>query len=381
MNYRKRLIEFILLLVLATSLAQTSPAAGLDILVAPTLDNQLDSWLKVEPQYGPTIHMVETIYPGQTFSLRALFRGFALSPESKAHLSYDVAFIGPDGKPAPDHEEGMIAYVGPVGGENHIIINQHFLRVFFDETYPLGTYKIVVTARDHIAQSAATARGEITLAPFEQVGRFASFDFFSFWIRHYFRYPDVAKAIFGMLQFAQTEPEWIEQNPRFASFAGKLLEQNSWLWPHLERLFRDTPDRQDQLVVLTALHPDPPRGMISQFNTEQQILYKRLHQAAVTTADREIDRLWGEFYATGQIAPLKGIVRLLTPFAQPSAKDAEEPVNAAYDSLLEQGKEIALVAKYISYLLNHGDLTAEIKVELGRAFEEIEEALAEKQQQ
>ncbi|NIQ08956.1 MAG: hypothetical protein GWO23_04530, partial [Gammaproteobacteria bacterium] len=119
-----------------------------DIFIVPTVDDKLDSWLKTTPYMQPTIYMVENIYPNQPFALRLLFKGFSLSKSKNAFITYDVQIFDPQGKPTEDKGENLLAYNGPVKSNNYIVINQQFLRIYFDETYPPGDYEILVTATD-----------------------------------------------------------------------------------------------------------------------------------------------------------------------------------------------------------------------------------------
>ncbi len=378
-------------LLLAVSLLLAAPAAAqtkqdaFDLYIAPTLDERLDSWLKMPPELQPTIHLVENIYPGQPFSLRLLFRNYALSPLNNAHITYDVQFFGPDGEPTADRGEDLLGFQGSVKGSHYIIINQQLLRVFFDDSYPFGEYRIVVTATDHQAKRTAVKSGTISFLPFERRGNFVSFDFFTFWMRNYFRQPDVGKALFGLLQYFEKDLDWMQQNTALLAFADRLLEDNPWIWDHLARHYNATPEDRDGIIALMAINRYRIPALTDTFDEEQAAW----HAAAATmappettttaTAPRQLDSLWGDFYATGHIAPVERIVRLLRPFAPDVATDstAETVDRKAYRTLVENGREVPVVASYCSYLLEHGEVSPQNMAQLRLALEVIKKSLEE----
>jgi len=382
-------------LLLTSLLTIFHPGAGraeetFDLFLAPTIDERLDSWLKMPPQLQPTIHLVERIYPDQPFALRVLFRGYALSPAKNAHLTYDVQVFGPDGQPTTDRGSNLLGYNGSIKGDNYIIINQQLLRIYFDRTYPFGDYALQVTATDHVTNKVASKSAKVTFAPFTREGRFASLDFFSFWLRNHFRQPDLAKATFGVLQFMEKDANWLQENIRILSFMNRLLDDNPWLWDHLAEIYRNEPESRDSIITLMALnrHQDPE--LSAGFNAAQKQWFAKCDKFPLPADEDKIstsaalDAQWGVFYATGYLAPVEKIVRLLKPFAlsgqppEPTPSDSLE--QAAFWSLVDHGNDAPLVASYCAYLLDHGNLAPENKAQLHVILELIEKSREEQQQ-
>lgn len=392
LQYVPRYFPVILLLFLTsvTSLA-SSPAnqeRSFDLFIVPTVDEQLDSWLKVPPQLNPTIHMVETVYPNQPFALRLLFRNYARSDNRNVHITYDVQFFGPDSEPTADRGNNLLAYRGSVANPDAIIVNQQFLRIFFDESYPPGEYRIRVLATDHVAGQQASVSGTLTLAPFEKSGHFVSFDFFNYWLRHYFRQPDVAKAVFGILQYLEPNPDWLAENPALVAYTRRLLRDNPWLGPHLAELSRTGISSEEKILTLQALGryrmPEEPYKTLG---PEQEAWLNHVEGLEGAGAGKplstpeDIAAAWGEFYATGHLDPVREIVSLLEPFALSDPSDAVRkqsvPEQAAFWSLVENGREVPLVTKYATYLLEHDALTPQNKIQLRLALQIIEKSLEE----
>lgn len=390
MTLRKLAGLLIFFIVLWSPVHGAEKDAEFDLFIVPTLDDRLDSWLKVPAGLNPTIHIVDRIYPNQPFSLRLLFRGYSLSPQSNAHITYDVQFIGPDNKPTADKGSGLLGYHGPVKSSRHIIINQQLLRVYFDDSYPAGEYGVQIVATDELTGKRIAKTGSILYAPFEKVGNFVSFDFYSFWIQSHYRQPDVAKAIFGLLQFIERDRQWLGNNLRVAAFARRLLKDNPWLWPHLLRLAGDQPETRNAVITLAALDRRPLPELAATFSPAEQEWHDTLQSIRLPAIDgvirtpEQVDVLWGEYFATGHLKPAIRIVRLLKPFAlaePPVDPDAiKDAGQAAFWSLVEYGRQGPLLIGYYSYLIDHGQIPAEAKTQLRLVLELINESQAEEQE-
>lgn len=360
-----------------------------DLFIVPTLDNQLDSWLKMPPNLQPTIHLVNRIYPNQPFALRLLFKGYSISTLKNAHLTYDVQFFAPDQKPTEDRGKNLLGYNGPVKSTNYIIINQQLLRVFFDKNYTAGDYDIQVTATDQIANKVISKTGTIAFAPFERSGSFASFEFFNSWLQNYFRQPDAAKATFGVLQFLKNDQQWLQENIRLLAFIDQLLNDNPWIWDHLTRVYRENEADRKGIITLMALNNHQIPELTQDFTKEQKAWFEKVRGFDLPSTDElistpeQIEALWGAFYATGHLKPIEQIVRLLKPFAlsNPPTEGVlpKEIEQAAFWSLVNNAMDIPLATNYSLYLLDHGQFAPENKIQLKLAIGVIKKALEEEQ--
>ncbi len=360
-----------------------------DLFIVPTLDNQLDSWLKIPPNLQPTIHLVDRVYPNQPFALRLLFRGYTISTRKNAHITYDVQFFDPDKKPTADRGKDLLGYNGPVKSPDYIIINQQLLRVFFDKSYAAGDYEMLITATDQIANKVISKTGTITFAPFERKGSFASFEFFHSWLQNYFRQPDAAKATFGVLQYLENDPKWLQENIKLLAFMNQLLNDNPWIWDHLIKAYQENASDRTDIITLMALNNHQIPELTQDFTKEQKTWLEKAKgfilpptDGVISTAE-QIEALWGVFYATGHLKPIEQVVRVLKPFAlsSPPAESAlpKEPEQAAFWSLVNNARDIPLATNYALYLFDHGKLEPENKIQLRLALDVIKMALEEEQ--
>ncbi|PLY00339.1 MAG: hypothetical protein C0623_07430 [Desulfuromonas sp.] len=366
-------------------------AEKFDFFVVPTLDQQLDSWYKVPSNFEPTIYIPERIYPDQPFELRLLFRGYALSALGNVNISYDFQFFAPDGSPTPDRGEDFIAYNGPIRNKKSIIINQQYPGVIFDKSYPPGDYEVKIIARDRYAEKTVSRSATVEFSKFEKIANFANEDFYKFWIKNYFRQPDSGKAVFGILQFIDDDPQWIKNNTRLLSFSRHLINENRWLWNHLVNDYHNKPEQRKQILGLMALADNPPFDLLSRLTPDDKAYIDKLRartlaDAGMSAAERtpqRIDALWGQFYATGHLAPFEKIVRSLEYFKLAEAPNEEEmtrtPEETVFWGLVEHLVDVSLLTKYTVYLLDHSDVSPTAKSLLRLALKTADKLLKEKE--
>jgi hypothetical protein len=377
--------------ILALTIIGPGPARAnepFDIFVVPTIDEQLDSWLKIPARLQPTIHLVDRIYPNQPFSLRVLFRGYTLSALNNANLSYDVQIFDPQGQPTNDKGNNLLGYNGPVRGTGYIIINQQLLRIFFDISYAYGDYEIQVIATDQLAKESVSKSATITFAPFAPTGRFASLEFFNYWLRNHFRQPDIAKATFGILQFMEKDRQWMDDNIQLLAFMDRLLDDNRWLWDHLVAHYKEEAGARDNIITLMELNNYRLAELTTTFSQEQKAWQEQVRKFELPetggpiTTPGQIEALWGTFYATGHLASVEKIIHLLKPFTPTTGPATTSDLEqVAFWSLVDHGIDIDLVANFCSYLFDHGDIAPENKTQLGVILRLIEKDREEKEQQ
>ena len=411
----RKLCGLTILLLVLSAMSAEARTDKFDFFVVPTVDDKLDSWLKMPSKLQPTIHLVDTVYPNQPFSLRILFKGYGLSTLRNAHITYDVQFFDPAGKPTEDRGENLLGYHGPVVRNsnphpntttteqaiNHesltnspslinknlfVIINQQLLKVYFDDTYPAGDYEIKVIATDQLTQKVVSKSRPITLAPFARAGNFASADFFSFWLRNHFRQPDIAKAVFGVLQFFENDLDWMKQNIYLLSFINVLLDDNRWIWDHLVKLYDSSAEDRKTIIALMALNNYRIPALVNSFNEEQKSWAEQVANFTLPSTEgriekpEQIDALWGHFYATGHLQPVEKIVKLIGPPVSakaPGNVDEERLSELAFISLVDNGKEIPLLVNYCVSLLEHGNISGRNKAQLRVALDLIQKYLEE----
>ena len=117
-----------------------SQANEFDAMVVPSLmDSDMDGWYKIPPNSGPNIHRASSVYQGQMFNLLIFFRGYSADKDKNLHVRYDVQVYDPKGNPNDDKGTDLLAYQGPMGIPEALMLNQQYLKIVFTEKYQLGT--------------------------------------------------------------------------------------------------------------------------------------------------------------------------------------------------------------------------------------------------
>jgi len=99
----------------------------------------MDGWYKIPQNTGPRIHRATSIYQYQEFNLLIFLRGHAVDQENNVRVTYDVQVYDPKGIQTDDKSKDLLAYEGPAGSPNALILNQQHLKIIFTEKYTLGT--------------------------------------------------------------------------------------------------------------------------------------------------------------------------------------------------------------------------------------------------
>jgi len=148
-------------------------AAEFDAMVAPSLmDSNMDGWYKIPQNSGPKIRIVDRVFQDQAFNLLILFRGYSADKKNNLHITYDLQVYDPQGNPTEDKGSDILAYQGP--NPNVLILSQGVVTIIFTDKYPVGTYKIKVTAYDKIGNKSFTSETPIELIPFALPEKFTS---------------------------------------------------------------------------------------------------------------------------------------------------------------------------------------------------------------
>lgn len=382
---------FFIVYLLATSLfPQISTARDFDALVVPSLmDSDMDAWYKVPTNSGPIIHRAYKVTQGQMFYLLIFFKGYTADKSNNLHVTYDVQVYDPSGKPTDDTGKDILAYQGPMGNPEFLILNQQFLKIVFTEKYPLGTYKIKVTAYDKVANISFTSEAAIELIPFSIGDKFKSEKEFGKWLMGYYKDPNPTKAINGVLQFVQLDQIWLNKNLNIISFFRRVFSDNSFVLKYISNNINNfSIDEKKKLFLVVKLLRDSSLDLL--FESNNKNLYESTSELKIPDTDGEIntayqlDILWSEFLATGKYAPINKIVRALalskykgtlekvkSGEIKTVTKEIERQsyLEATYQSaiwsLISNCKQMPLVFKYCVFIYENETLDEGIKMQLG----------------
>jgi hypothetical protein len=381
---------FIVFLLVTSLSPQISTARDFDALVVPSLmDSDMDAWYRVPTNSGPNIHRAYKVTQGQMFNLLIFFKGYTADKSNNLHVTYDVQVYDPSGKPTDDNGKDILAYQGPMGNPEFLILNQQFLKIIFTEKYPLGTYKIKVTAYDKIANISFTTEAAIELIPFSIGDKFTSEKEFGEWLMGYYKDPTPTKAINGVLQFVQLDQIWLNKNLYIMSFFRRVFSDNSFLLKSLLHNFNTfSIDDKKKLLLVVKLSRDS--SLDSFFETNYKNLYESTNELKIPDTDGvintgdQLDILWSEFLATGKYGPIKKIVSALALSKYKGTLEKvksgeiktitkeierqsylEATYQAAIWSLISNCKQMPLVFKYCVYIYENETLDEDIKNQLG----------------
>ncbi|MFV2057499.1 MAG: hypothetical protein ACC707_13595 [Thiohalomonadales bacterium] len=384
-----------LLFLLNFVLASTNlHAAQFDAIVAPSLmDSGMDGWYKIPPNSGPHVHRAHSIYQDQGFSLLIFFRGYTADKDNIVHVMYDVQVYDPQGKPTDDKGSNLLAYKGPMGNPNALMLNRQYLKIVFTEKYPPGNYRIKVTAYDKINNESFTSEAQIELVPFAFPDKFSSQKETGEWMMKYYINPTPINAIGALQDSMKLDPEWLNENLSILSFFKTIYKDNPFLLKNIAKQFSSfSIEDQKKFLLIASLMGDTRFLLedISSFSDDLTDFLLEIAEISIPEVNDEInsavqlDILWSEFLATGKYEPIRKIVSSLALYKHKGTLDKiksgeiikvtediktkaylEATYQSAVWSLKSNIKQMPLVLKYCTFIYQNEKLDADIKSQLG----------------
>lgn len=390
-------LRIIILLLLLTNIAQATTdlhAVEFDAMVVPSLmDSNMDSWYKIPANSGPHIHKARSIYQDQEFNLLIFFRGYKADKDNIVHVRYDVQIYNPQGKKTDDKGTDLLAYKGSMGSPNALMLNQQYLKIVFTDKYPLGNYKIKVTAYDKINNKSFTSETPIELVPFVLPDKFSSQKEVGEWMMKYYVNPTPIKAISALQDFAKPNSEWIDENLSILSFFKTIYNDNPFLLKNISKQFSSfSKEDQKKFLLIASIIGDTHYLLddISFLPDDLSNYLLEISDISIPETDDEIisavqlDILWSEFLATGRYEPIRKIVSALAlnkhrgtlgKIKSGEIKEVTEDIRtkayleATYQSavwsLKSNMKQMPLVLKYCTFIYQNEKLDENIKIQLG----------------
>jgi hypothetical protein len=384
-----------------------SRATEFDALVVPSLmDSEMDGWYKIPPDSGPRIHRASRVYQGQMFNLLIFFRGYAADHEGNLHVRYDVQVYDPQGEPTDDTGTDILAYQGPAGNPQALMLNQQYLKIVFTDRYPPGTYTIKVTAYDRISGNTFTSETPIELIPFSMPKKFASPQEAGQWMMGYYRSPTPVKAISAVQSVVDLDPEWLDRNVNLLTFFRRIFSDNPFLFQNLaNHLDALPPEEQKKFLLVAAISGDSELeavltangdAALQQFYDSAQARHIPDVEGVIDSAV-QLDILWSEFLSTGKYDPIRKIVSALAlkkyqgtlerikagEIEVTKAVEREAYFEATYRSavwsLISNCRQMPLVYKYCAYMVDNEPLGKDIKRQLGTVLHIAREEMQKKE--
>ncbi len=370
-----------------------SQAAEFDTMVVPSLmDSDMDGWYKIPPNSGPNIHRAYSVYQGQMFNLLIFFRGYSADSDKNLHVRYDVQVYDPKDNPTDDKGKDILAYHGPMGNPQALMLNQQYLKIVFTDKYNLGTYKIKVTAYDKISGKTFFSETPIELIPFALPEKFLSQQKAGEWLMGYYQDPTPVKAVGAVQSILELDSKWINDNLNILTFFQRIFSDNPFLFPNIAKNF-STFSKEDQkkLILISAISGDSlllfslvdgkKEELENFYNISKEIKFPDVNGEIYSGV--QLDILWSEFLATGKYEPIRKIVSALAlkkykgtleqlkageiEVTKEVERDAylEATYGSAVWSLISNCRQMPLVLKYCAFMYENENLDEDIKSQLG----------------
>ncbi|MBT8350328.1 MAG: hypothetical protein KJO26_03715 [Deltaproteobacteria bacterium] len=370
-----------------------SQATEFDTMVVPSLmDSDMDGWYKIPPNSGPIIHRAYSVYQGQMFNLLIFFKGYSADNDKNLHVRYDVQVYDPQGNTTEDKGSDLLAYQGPLGSPEALMLNQQYLKIVFTEKYHLGTYKIKVTAYDKNSGKTFTSETPIELIPFTLPEKFKSQQEAESWMMEYYQKPTQVKAISALQTFVELDPKWIKENLNILIFFKRVFSDNPFLFRNIAKHFNTfSKENQKKLLLISAISGDSViepfttgdgnEELKKFYNSAKEIIFPDI-SGGINSAV-QLDILWSEFLTTGKYEPIRKIVSALAlkkykgyldkikageiELTKEVERNAylEATYKSAVWSLISNCKQMPLVFKYCVFMYENEPLDEDLKSQLG----------------
>lgn len=140
---------------------RNGPLAGMAIFIPDADVAEFDR----PSNEAPHVSILHEIKVGEIAALKVTFVGPQLDARNQADLTFDIDFVGPDGKVLTNGSmKGLKVIKGPVSAPEAVFDNTAVVpKISFDATDVKGVYKAVVVLHDNVAKRDLPMTAEITL--------------------------------------------------------------------------------------------------------------------------------------------------------------------------------------------------------------------------
>lgn len=391
----------ILLLLLLLPLTATA----LEIMVLPGEAARVERvWRNQPSEVEPSLYPLQRVYPQQPFQVLVLARDFQRNSDDEADVEYTLQIFGPDGRSVEGPLPGLELYRGAVPETGALLLSQQHLTLTFTASDPSGRYRFAVTAVDTVANSRAEATASLQLAALAEVADFTSREAFTDWMSNYYRDPDPGRVFAAMRQYVATDEKGRIAGVPLRLFLARVLADNPFLRQRFQQVYQQADkDGREKLVLVLAAGGEDLAEWAGELDDRERQFYRQARHFALPDLQLppasilEINALWGQFYASGAIEPLRQLVAgmalqtyrgvqekvaagVLKETAEVQAQAAMEDIyKALLWSLVSHGNQHSRVEKYLQLIAEEKNLNAAVQGELEQVLQIIEKDRLEKE--
>lgn len=302
-----------------------APEESLHVMLFPTIQYAHgDIWTKTPNGRGPAFAVASQVVRGQALHLVVVGALFATDTEKRAEVSYRISSIRPDGSPGA--ATGSLKLIS-----GSIADDPRLLRVaaeqsawLFDQGDPLGTWRLLLEAKDAVSGATVTNEQTITLCGDEVLQEALPADCDpGRWFMTYHTRPAPHQLLAALKRLAEHPPAGVPprrdvENAAWLGFFEQVLADNPWLLPHAAARLGTGTGREQELLATCLAYAK--RGDHAFFETlsgkaREVFMRHRLQNwpepSAEPTNGAQLDVLWGRFFASGHFAPIRELTALL----------------------------------------------------------------------
>ena len=295
-------------------------AYAVDGEIVTTIDYALpDKWYNTNPKSVVKVHNTDTVFREQNFILATMITGYSVDADNRAHLVYDVEITRPDGK-VYESIKDIPAIENKKVNPEYVLMSEGKLRVFFESDKPLGKYDIKVTLKDLVSKEEKQLSREIEVQEYEGATGIDSVDELENWIQEYYQSPSPGKAIHAYLFYASSKAS--DNDKTFApvfTFFLHVVNNNRYLLPHVMRIYPEQDLKTKIYLIYLLQYADyDAADFLAKLEGKEKEVYKGIKDKPYgldpydTIEDAaQLDMLWGEFFATGNIKPIHRLIQVL----------------------------------------------------------------------
>lgn len=388
-------ISLSLVVIFSMPVSAAEKPADFDMLIALTPQNpEMDWWFAVPSQFSPNISKIDSVSKGEHFMILPIFNNYGTEKDQSINIIYDIEIIKPDGSKG-EHKTDCVGYHGKTTGP-YVLPAKEIPVVWFEPEDPVGEYAINVIAYDHIKNQKSKKTEKIKLKNFSlpEVREDKPDEWF-------LAYPTHPKPSEAMAYFLKTPRPYIDEKgqPLWSAlwFFKCVFEDNEYLIPHMVTFFKEaaTIQQKKDIILLFYLLKKvdmlPLTGELSEYSKTLKGGHIPDPYSEITDAG-QLDMLWGEFFATSRVRPVR---RIITAFnlskysgtlekvkagkLDPKSKQVEEDAmkeavfQSALWSMRSNCERVPLLFQYCVGLYDSQKLNENEKIYLGTILKMVSE--------
>ena len=292
-------------------------AAALDGVLFPTVSRNLEDQWRTLAGRPPILCSVSSVRARQPFMLRLLWSGASVV-DGKSSLDCTFTLYDPKGEVFFCTGAAPLERVTvPCNNPKAFFVYPQIVTVVFPVTAAPGKYRIeakLVDAGDG-AEKILTSEIELRAAAAE-AKPFESLEEMDRWVMGYYSHPDPDRLIPALRTFIASFPELKEKKLfmplSMLGFFYYAIKENPQLYAELADYVNTLSGEEQQYAALVAVHLGAEaRDRLAA--EARKAIPAGANPFVVTDPDApwQLDILWSEFFATGQVAPLGKIVEQL----------------------------------------------------------------------